>query len=193
MSLQYQNTQHWHNTTSSFWRDFVSQLVCWHSTSMACYHKCKCLLHMQHPSVNADVSLQAGICAVGISSVLSGQGSASAEVTQSQILLGMALIVCSQVSICLSDSIPTEISCRQFLLVRCCCCCVLHHPVERPAVILSLIAVLCCAVLCCAVLFFFNWRFIIHDGVDRLSRHPGWRLQGVQAAQVTVEDYGEGP
>ena len=40
---------------------------------------------------------QVGICAVGISSVLSGQGSASAEVTQSQIMLGMALIVCSQV------------------------------------------------------------------------------------------------
>ncbi|KAL3137914.1 hypothetical protein ABBQ38_005161 [Trebouxia sp. C0009 RCD-2024] len=38
----------------------------------------------------------AGICAVGISSVLSGQGSASAETTQAQILLGMALIVCSQ-------------------------------------------------------------------------------------------------
>ncbi|DBA93044.1 TPA: hypothetical protein ACH3X2_003375 [Trebouxia sp. C0005] len=37
-----------------------------------------------------------GICGVGISSVLSGQGSASADVTQSQILLGMALIVCSQ-------------------------------------------------------------------------------------------------
>ena len=97
--------QHWHNTTSSVWRDFVLQLICLHSASIACYHKCECLLHVQHPSVDAGVSLQAGICAVGISSVLSGQGSASAEVTHSQILLGMALIVCSQVSICLSDSV----------------------------------------------------------------------------------------
>ncbi len=40
---------------------------------------------------------QVGICGVGISSVLSGQGSASSDVTQSQILLGMALIVCAQV------------------------------------------------------------------------------------------------
>lgn len=56
-------------------------------------------------NVIAGVDLQVGICAVGISSVLSGQGSASADVTQSQILLGMALIVCSQVPTCLYISI----------------------------------------------------------------------------------------
>ena len=43
------------------------------------------------------IDMQVGICGVGISSVLSGQGSASADITQSQIMLGMALIVCSQV------------------------------------------------------------------------------------------------
>ena len=60
------------------------------------------ILHVQCAVVTAVpvrylLGVQAGICAVGISSVLSGQGSASAETTQSQILLGMALIVCSQV------------------------------------------------------------------------------------------------
>lgn len=69
------------------------------------YRTCACLLHVEDPSGNAGDSLQVGICAVGISSVLSGQGSASAEVTQSQILLGMALIVCSQVLICLCVSV----------------------------------------------------------------------------------------
>lgn len=37
-----------------------------------------------------------GICGVGFSSVLSGQGSASADTTQGQIMLGMGLIVLSQ-------------------------------------------------------------------------------------------------
>lgn len=62
----------------------------------------KSLLQSLHVSV---FGVQAGICAVGISSVLSGQGSASAETTQAQILLGMALIVCSQVSTHLCNSI----------------------------------------------------------------------------------------
>lgn len=44
------------------------------------------------------VLLQTGICGVGFSSVLSGQGSASADTTQGQIMLGMGLIVLSQVS-----------------------------------------------------------------------------------------------
>ena len=33
-------------------------------------------------------------------------------------------------------------------------------------------AVMCYAVLCCTVLSFSNWQFIIHGGVDRLSRLP---------------------
>ena len=55
------------------------------------------LCKMSAGSHHAYSLLQTGICGVGFSSVLSGQGSASADTTQGQILLGMGLIVLSQV------------------------------------------------------------------------------------------------
>lgn len=57
-------------------------------------------MQLSHINSVTDVTcpaLQTGICGVGFSSVLSGQGSASADTTQGQIMLGMGLIVLSQV------------------------------------------------------------------------------------------------
>ena len=108
------------------------------------------ILHVQCAVVTAVpvrylLGVQAGICAVGISSVLSGQGSASAETTQSQILLGMAPF----------GRVPVA-----------CCYCVLLLPVVRlsssqwsviaelpcHAVPCCALPVTCCAVRCCAEL-----------------------------------------
>ena len=51
--------------------------VCWHSS--------------------ASISVQVGIMLVGLSSVLSGEGSSIHAVSPQKMLLGMALIVMSQV------------------------------------------------------------------------------------------------
>lgn len=97
MLLQHQSTQHCCIVPQAL-HTLHLQLVCQATATLVSVF---CSLHAKICSVNAGVGLQVGICAVGISSVLSGQGSASADVTQSQILLGMALIVCSQVPVCL--------------------------------------------------------------------------------------------
>jgi hypothetical protein len=54
--------------------------------SRACYCCCCCCC------------VQAGICMVGMSSVLSGEGSSTHKVSTEEMLLGMGLIVMSQVS-----------------------------------------------------------------------------------------------
>ena len=48
-----------------------------------------------HPS--ASISVQIGIMLVGLSSVLSGEGSSTHQISPQKMLLGMALIVMSQV------------------------------------------------------------------------------------------------
>ena len=46
---------------------------------------------------SASISVQVGIMLVGLSSVLSGEGSSTHEISPQKMLLGMALIVMSQV------------------------------------------------------------------------------------------------
>lgn len=95
--------------------------------------------------------MQVGICGVGISSVLSGQGSASADVTQSQILLGMALIVCSQVPTLtpvLGDTHPAHAQCCVLdftcdVAVTCCRCCCNSMGSKRHSVVFGLWAASC--------------------------------------------------
>jgi hypothetical protein len=58
-----------------------------------------------------------GISLVGMSSLLSGQGSAQVEVTPEQMLLGMGLIVASQV--CARVTVPDlSTSCTDFKVHR---------------------------------------------------------------------------
>ena len=117
-----------------------------------------CSLHGKICNVNAGVGLQVGICAVGISSVLSGQGSASADVTQSQILLGMALIVCSQVPTCLYISSMVLLTIRlggiHWLIAAAAavCVCVCHAVWFAVLILLSAVMLSGFAVMCCAAL-----------------------------------------
>lgn len=54
-------------------------------------------MHLHASASNVHTCVQVGIMLVGLSSVLSGEGSSTHEISPQKMLLGMALIVMSQV------------------------------------------------------------------------------------------------
>ena len=63
----------------------------------AAMSNCMLHLHMRYFFINkSSPGLQAGICMVGLSSILSGGGSETHVITTGDMLLGMGLVVASQ-------------------------------------------------------------------------------------------------
>ena len=62
-------------------------------------HTVRHATHAEHNQLRANAAVQVGICLVGLSSVLSGEGSATQKIATGEMLLGMGLIIGSQASI----------------------------------------------------------------------------------------------